>query len=74
MKAKTRQTLDDSIERKTIALALRKARQKLGESQARFATRIGVDQATISRWEEYGPTTTPSKIALRQILAGISRD
>jgi DNA-binding transcriptional regulator YiaG len=38
------------MDRKTI----RKARKQAGESQAEFAARFGVDQATLSRWEKFG--------------------
>lgn len=34
---------------------IRKAREKTGESQAKFAERFGVDQSTIHRWETDGP-------------------
>ena len=33
---------------------IRKARERLGESQEAFGQRCGVDQATISRWETEG--------------------
>ncbi len=34
---------------------LKSVRDRLGESQTRFAERFGVDQATVSRWETAGP-------------------
>ena len=33
---------------------LKKVRLRLGESQAVFALRFGVDQATVHRWESNG--------------------
>ena len=56
------------IDSKGLAAALKKAREKLGETQEQFAARVGVDQATISRWEITGPTTGPGVIAAREIL------
>jgi transcriptional regulator with XRE-family HTH domain len=58
---------------KDLAAALRKTREKLSESQAEFAKRFGVNQATISRWEESGPSGGPAKIAVEQILHDIDR-
>lgn len=43
--------------------------EKLDETQAEFAARFYVDQATVSRWEKKGPPKTgPVVIALRQLL------
>jgi transcriptional regulator with XRE-family HTH domain len=56
---------------KGLATALRKARARLGETQAQFAARMGVNQATISRWEVDGPRTGPSKAAARHILSSV---
>ena len=42
------------------------ARQRLGLSQAALAERLGVDQATISRWERgVVPVSGPAALALR---------
>ena len=60
-------------EAKTLGIALRKARERLGESQKQFAARLGINQATISRWEDHGPLRGPAVLALRQILADIER-
>jgi DNA-binding transcriptional regulator YiaG len=60
-------------EAKSLAVALRKARERLGESQKQFAARIGINQATISRWEDEGPHRGPAVLALRLILANIDR-
>ena len=34
---------------------IKQSRQRVGESQADFAKRFGVDQSTIHRWETQGP-------------------
>ena len=60
-------------ESKTLAIALRKARERLGETQAQFASRTGVNQATISRWERLGPRTGPSVITAQQILTRVDQ-
>lgn len=41
------------------AATIRKARAKLGESQAKFAERFGVNQSTVNRWEDKGPPNRP---------------
>lgn len=49
------------------------ARTRLGETQAAFALRFGVDQATIHRWETDGiPERGTARIAVEQILKGIA--
>ena len=37
---------------------IKQARKKLGESQAAFGGRFGVDQSTIHRWETDSPPQT----------------
>jgi DNA-binding transcriptional regulator YiaG len=45
-------------------------REKLGETQAAFAERFGVDQATVHRWETRGlPTRTLTQRAIKAVLA-----
>ena len=56
-------------ESRALAHALRKARERLSETQTQFAARIGVNQATISRWEEEGPKNGPSRNTVRQAIA-----
>jgi transcriptional regulator with XRE-family HTH domain len=56
-----------------LAIALRKARERLNETQAQFASRTGVNQATISRWERLGPRTGPSRITAQQILTRVEQ-
>jgi DNA-binding transcriptional regulator YiaG len=34
---------------------IKAVRSRIKESQAKFAARLGVDQATVHRWETYGP-------------------
>lgn len=41
---------------KKLATRLKAARTRLGESQSVFATRFGVDQSTLHRWETEGPS------------------
>lgn len=46
------------------------ARKKVGESQTAFAKRLGVNQATIHRWEKKGlPKRGMTRIAVESLLA-----
>ena len=48
------------------------ARKNLGESQAAFGARFGVDQSTVHRWEKYGvPNAGTTRMAIETILANI---
>lgn len=48
---------------------IKKARDELKESQAAFAQRFGVDQATVHRWEKLGPPKRgTARLALSQFL------
>ena len=48
-------------------------RQRLGESQARFARRFGVNQTTISRWESGDLAITGiAEVAVDYVLAELS--
>jgi DNA-binding transcriptional regulator YiaG len=50
------------------AAAIRATREQLGENQAKFAKRFGVNQCTISRWETEGlPTKGVAKLIERAI-------
>ena len=51
------------------AAQIRKARSDLGETQSEFAKRFGVDQSTISRWEEVGIEGGFKALAARMLLA-----
>lgn len=54
--------------------SIKAAREKVGESQAAFGGRFGVDQSTIARWENGGiPTRGPARIAIERELAGINK-
>lgn len=51
------------------AKRIREAREALGESQAVFGSRFGVDQSTVHRWETDGPPTRgPGRMAIEQIV------
>jgi len=54
------------------AQLIRDAREKVGESQAAFGARFGVDQSTVHRWETQGPPTRgPARKALERELSVI---
>jgi transcriptional regulator with XRE-family HTH domain len=51
---------------------IKRIRERLEESQAAFAARFGVNQATISRWERDGvPDEGPKAIGIEHILSRI---
>ena len=53
---------------------VKEARLLLGESQAAFGRRLGVDQATVHRWERYGiPEQGTAKVAIERLLQDIER-
>lgn len=45
---------------------IKTARKQLGESQAAFGQRFGVDQSTIHRWEQNGP---PASVIVQRVVA-----
>lgn len=48
------------------------ARKRLGENQAQFAARFGVDQSTLHRWENKGvPEHGAAKLAVERVLRDI---
>lgn len=48
---------------------IRSARQSLGESQAAFGERFGVNQSTVDRWETNGaPTRGTARWAIERFL------
>lgn len=52
--------------------AIKAARERLGESQAEFAKRFGVDQSAVSRWETQGvPGRGPAAAFVERVLAEI---
>ena len=54
------------------AAHIRTAREKLDESQLEFGRRFGVDQSTISRWEQGPPTKGPIRILIEYVLAELA--
>jgi DNA-binding XRE family transcriptional regulator len=58
-------------EGKALATSLKRVRKMLGETQTQFAARIGVNQATVSRWEVEGPQTGPARMLATRIVADI---
>lgn len=50
-------------------------RATLGESQAAFGLRFGVNQSTIQRWETHGiPERGTARIAVENILGQLRQD
>lgn len=55
------------------AADIHRARRGVGESQAAFARRFGVNQSTIDRWEKSGPPNRgPGLLLIERILAELS--
>ena len=54
-----------------MAAALKKARERMRQTQTEFAQHLGVNQATISRWEERGPSNGPARLAVQKILDAV---
>jgi transcriptional regulator with XRE-family HTH domain len=53
---------------------IKTVRNNLKETQAAFAARFGLDQATISRWENKGiPERGPARMAVERLLADLRR-
>lgn len=50
---------------------IRAARAELGESQAEFARRFGVNQSTVHRWETRGISDTITRLAIESVLSRI---
>ncbi|MBW7966774.1 helix-turn-helix transcriptional regulator [Bradyrhizobium sp. BR 10261] len=51
---------------------IRLARERVGESQAAFGERFGVDQSTVHRWETNGPPTRgPARKAIEREISAI---
>jgi DNA-binding transcriptional regulator YiaG len=54
------------------AQLIRSARERVGESQAAFAERFGVDQSTVHRWETAGPPSRgPARKAIEREISAI---
>lgn len=57
---------------KHIPTSIRKARERVGESQIEFAKRFDVDQSTLSRWETgFILPKGPALRVVKQVLAGL---
>jgi transcriptional regulator with XRE-family HTH domain len=53
--------------------AIKRARERLGESQAEFSKRFGVDQSAVSRWETQGvPSRGPAEAIVERVLADLA--
>ena len=47
-------------------------RRQLGETQAQFGKRFGVNQATVHRWETYGiPARGAARMAVEKFLESL---
>lgn len=54
---------------------IRKARELVGESQAQFGRRFGVDQSTVARWEAEGsPGRGSASVLIDREIAAIGKD
>ena len=57
----------------TTSDELKAVRETLGDSQAAFAARFGVDQSTVHRWETKGPPKRgAAKILIDQLLEQVA--
>jgi DNA-binding transcriptional regulator YiaG len=53
---------------------IKSVRKSLGETQDKFGKRLGVNQATICRWELKGiPEEGPARYAIEQLLRDLRR-
>ena len=53
---------------------VKKTRATLGESQAVFGSRFGIDQSTVHRWEtDAPPKRGPGLIALRKLIDDLAQ-
>lgn len=56
------------------ASQIKDAREFVDETQTEFCVRLGVDQSTLSRWEEKGPPQHgPTQVALEGVIGPILR-
>jgi DNA-binding transcriptional regulator YiaG len=59
----------------STAEEIKAARNRLKESQAAFASRFGVDQATIHRWETEGlPKRGTARMAVENVLKDLQSE
>lgn len=59
------------IDKERLAAALKKARERMNQTQSEFAKHLGVNQATISRWEDRGPSNGPARLAVQRIIDSV---
>jgi DNA-binding transcriptional regulator YiaG len=53
---------------------IKTARERLGETQAQFGARFGVDQSTVHRWETKGlPDYGPTRMVVERLLSSLSK-
>lgn len=58
----------------TTSHQIKAARTALGDSQAAFGARLGVDQSTVHRWETEGPPKRgAAKMLISQLLETLSK-
>jgi len=68
------QAIHNAYTRNMTGDQIKAAREQVGESQAEFGARFGVNQSTIARWEMNGiPDRGPTRMAVESILARIGR-
>jgi DNA-binding transcriptional regulator YiaG len=64
----------EMTKKQITSAAIKRVRDRLAETQEQFATRLGIDQATVSRWEAGKPPTHgPAFLWLQRVLADIER-
>lgn len=52
---------------------IKETRERVGESQAQFAARFGVNQSTVHRWEAEGPPSTgTARIVIEQVVSQLA--
>ena len=60
---------DEQVSTSSVSFMVRRARLIRGETQGQVAFHMGVDQATVSRWERSKSGPTPSNVAeIRRII------
>jgi DNA-binding transcriptional regulator YiaG len=53
------------------AADIKRAREQVGETQAVFARRFGIDQSTLHRWETDGPRTQSARVLAEYVLQNL---
>ena len=53
---------------------LKATRDRVGESQTKFAKRLGIDQTTLSRWEAFGiPDRGPGQKIVERVVSELGQ-